>query len=530
MKHMNHSEFENDSELSLLHTITLRPWADGADRAPEINAALRRLSAGGGGILRLEGGLFPSTTIRLASRVSLYLAGDAELRALPGCDDEEEREYSPQAFMADQGHTSQTPYLEPDNFMTKQDFGHSYFHNALLVGDGVEDVKITGPGRISGGGNLTKLNTVMNHPSGQRADKLISLKQCQRVEIGGISVGKDLWYAETDAPNGDEPFYLDASGGNDGRGIGNMLRLAEGGHFALLCTGCEDVYVHDIYAEKGDQVRDILDFMESSHVRCENVYAQGAADDVIKLGSDCALGRPRPCRDIQVRNIIGDTTCNLFQVGSETAGDIEDVWVDNLYVLGSDKAGFSISCNDGGAVRNVFLNCRGTHPRRSVMKRCRCPFFLSITGRGRTVGARDGGRNIPLGRIENVVLKGFDASDCYAGSVAKRPGPARWIPFEDQSRTPSLIVGCPGRDIENVTLEDIRVVSKGGNPSEDRQNTPPELLPGQFNLRHMAGDDRASLIPAHGLYARHVNDLRLIDCTFTTEMPDGREDVVICSN
>ena len=142
MKHMNHSEFENDSELSLLHTITLRPWADGADRAPEINAAIRKLGGQGGGILRLEGGLFPSTTIRLASRVSLYLAGDAELRALPGCDDEEEREYSPRAFMADQGQTSQTPYLEPDNFMTKQDFGHSYFHNALLMGDGVEDVKI----------------------------------------------------------------------------------------------------------------------------------------------------------------------------------------------------------------------------------------------------------------------------------------------------------------------------------------------------------------------------------------------------
>ena len=526
---MNHSEFENDSELSLLNTITLRSQTDGADRAPEINAAIRKLCGQGGGTLRLEGGLFLSTTIRLASHVSLYVAGDAELRALPGCDDEEEREYSPLAFMVDQSQTSQSPYLEPDNFMTKQDFGHSYFHNALLVGDGVEDVKITGPGRINGDGALTKLNTVMDHPLGQRADKLISLKQCRWVEIGGISVGKDLWYSETDAPNEDEPFYLDASGGNDGQGISNMLHLAEGGHFALLCTGCEDVYVHDLYAEKGDQVRDILDFMESSHVRCENIYAQGA-DDVIKLGSDCALVRPLPCRDIRIRNIIGDTACNLFQIGSETAGDIEDIWVDNLYVLGSDKVGFSISCNDGGAVRNVFLNCRGTHPRRSVMKRCRCPFFLSITGRGRTVGARDGGKNIPLGHIENVVLKGVDVSDCYAGSMAKRPGPTRWQPFTDQPRTPSLIVGCPGRDIKNITLEDIHVLSKGGNPPEDGRNTPPELLPGQFNLRHMAGDDRASLIPAHGLYARHVNNLRLIDCIFTTEMPDGREDVVICSN
>lgn len=481
-------------------------------------------------MLRLEGGRFPSTTIRLASHVTLYLAAGAELCALPGCDDEEERAYSPRAFMADQRHTSQTPYLEPDNFMTKQDFGHSYFHNALLVGDGVRDIKILGPGRINGGGNLTKENTVMDHPSGQRADKLISLKQCHHVEIGGISVGKDLWYAESNAPNEDQPFYLDTSGGNDGQGIGNMLHVANGGHIALLCTGCEEVWVHDLYAEKGDHVRDILDFMESSRVCCENIYAQGAADDVVKLGSDCALGKPQPCRDIRVRNIIGDTACNLFQIGSETAGDIEDVWVDNLYALGANKAGFSISCNDGGTVRSVFLNCHGTHPHRSVMKRCRCPFFLSITGRGRTVGARDGGKNIPPGRIEDVVLQGVDASECYAGSAAKHPGPARWIPFSGQPRTPSLIVGCPGRSIENITLEDIHILSKGGNPEEDGRSVPPELLPGQFNLRSMAGDDRASRIPAHGLYARHIKNLRLEGCTFTTETPDGREDVVLCSD
>lgn len=48
-----------------------------------------------------------------------------------------------------------------------------------------------------------------------------------------------------------------------------------------------------------------------------------------------------------VRNIVGDTNCNLFQIGSETADDIQDLYVDNIYVLGANKAGFSISTNDG---------------------------------------------------------------------------------------------------------------------------------------------------------------------------------------
>ena len=31
----------------------------------------------------------------------------------------------------------------------------------------------------------------------------------------------------------------------------------------------------------------------------------------------------------------------------ETADDIQDLYVDNIYVLGANKAGFSISTNDG---------------------------------------------------------------------------------------------------------------------------------------------------------------------------------------
>lgn len=57
-----------------------------------------------------------------------------------------------------------------------------------------------------------------------------------------------------------------------------------------------------------------------------------------------------------VRNIVGDTNCNLFQIGSETADDIQDLYVDNIYVLGANKAGFSISTNDGGHIKNVYLN------------------------------------------------------------------------------------------------------------------------------------------------------------------------------
>ncbi len=60
---------------------------------------------------------------------------------------------------------------------------------------------------------------------------------------------------------------------------------------------------------------------------------------------------PEPAHNYKVRNIIGDTNCNLFQIGSETADDITNICVINIYVLGSNKAGFSISTNDGGYIK-----------------------------------------------------------------------------------------------------------------------------------------------------------------------------------
>ncbi len=80
----------------------------------------------------------------------------------------------------------------------------------------------------------------------------------------------------------------------------------------------------------------------------------------------------------------------MFQIGSETADDITDICVDNIYVLGSNKAGFSISTNDGGQIKNIHLNCghTGSLHARSKMYRTNYAYSLFlISNRGRVLGA-----------------------------------------------------------------------------------------------------------------------------------------------
>jgi hypothetical protein len=158
-----------------------------------------------------------------------------------------------------------------------------------------------------------------------------------------------------------------------------------------------------------------------------------SSDDIVKPGSDCALGFTRPASHYRVRNVIGDTNCNLFQIGSETADDIRNVCVDNIYVLGANKAGFSISTNDGGHISDVHLNCGHTGPlhSRSKMYRAMAPFFISISIRGRIIGAEVGRyeftengkqhdellvKNVNIGEVEGIHLKHIEVFEVYGGS------------------------------------------------------------------------------------------------------------------
>ncbi|WP_212006081.1 endopygalactorunase [Chitinophaga sp. HK235] len=519
------------------------------DHTDRINAAIRYLHDIGGGTLFFGKGIYNVRTVHLQSNVYLYVDKGAVIRAIKGADAPEATWFSDKAYRAGLSPTDPGPYLDPENYLTKQDVGHHYFHNAMFFGERLDNIKIIGNGLITGNGNLVTSDKVMNNPPDKRADKMFSLKLCTNVEIGGIARDNDLWYD----PEKDAPYYT----GKDGSKItddSNMLQIDRAGHFVLLATGTDNIFVHDTYFGKDNQsnVRDIYDFMACNQVTVRNIYSRVSSDDIIKPGSDCSLGFTRPARHYRVRNVIGDTNCNLFQIGSETADDIMDICVDNIYVLGANKAGFSISTNDGAYVKDIHLNCGHTGPvnQRSKMFRTTAPFFISISNRGRIIGATAGkytfteeGRkrtellvqNVNIGQVENILINGIDIAEVYSGSSFG--GDVRWKPFDgSQKRATSIIAGYQlpepaavegglnftlpdGRHtgyIRNVVFKDVHITDKGGNPLSDTSQRPPELGVGQYNVGNL------KVQPAYGLWARHVEGLSIQGSSFRYEKRDSR--------
>lgn len=519
------------------------------DDTDKINTAIDSIYRLGGGTLLFTRGTYNVRTVHLKSNVWLYLEKEATIQALKGGDAPELTWFSSKKYRSGLSPTDMGPYAHPENWLTKQDVGHTYFRNAMFTAVREDNIKITGNGYITGNGNLVTSDKVMDNNPDNRSDKMFSLKLCSNIEIGGIYREEDLWYDSTR----DTPYYITRDKGRDFN-TDNMLKIDRAGHFVLLATGTDRINVHDTYFAKDNSsnARDIYDFMGCNNVYARNIYSRVSSDDIVKPGSDCSLGFTRPAKNYKIRNIIGDTNCNLFQIGSETADDITNICVDNIYVLGANKAGFSISTNDGGLVKDIHLNCGETGPlhSRSKMLRTHTPFFISISNRGRVLGAEaklfkftENGTtrnellvtNVNIGRVENIMLNGVDISEVYAGSYGKAN--KRWLKFDGSQRIASPIVagyalpatnnveggltfrlpnGIHTGYITNIRFNDMHLLVKGGHPVSDTAANPPELGVGQYNVSNLKTQ------PSWGIWARHVKDLAITNSTFDYEQPDHR--------
>ena len=153
---------------------------------------------------------------------------------------------------------------EPGPGNAFQDFGHSHWHNSLIWGDSVEDVSITGHGRIDGtklsrglGAGASDLNT---RPG--QANKAIALRLARNVLLRDFSI----------------------------------LR---GGHMSILATGVDNLTIDDVVI---DTNRDGIDIDACRNVRISNTSVNAPNDDAIVLKSSFALGAARATENVAITN------------------------------------------------------------------------------------------------------------------------------------------------------------------------------------------------------------------------------------
>jgi polygalacturonase len=338
---------------------------------------------------------------------------------------------------------------EPNEWDKYQDFGHSHFHNSLIWGEGLSNVSILGPGLIWGKG-LVRSNTV---PEGA-GNKSISLKLSRNVVIRDVSI-------------------------------------LHGGHFAILATGVDNFTIDNI---KVDTNRDGIDVNSCRNVRISNVSINSPFDDAICLKSDYALGFARATENVTITNsqVSGydegsfldgtykrmdpktyskQRTTGRVKFGTESNGGFKNITISNIVF--DYSRGFALEEVDGGTFEDVTIN---NITMRDIVNP---PFFIRLGNRAR--GPKE---STPVGvmrrlTISNVTIYNADAQ--YG----------------------SIISGIPGHDIEDLKLNNILIVYKGGGTAQQAKLEPPEEE-AAYPEPDMFGD-----IPAYGFFVRHVRGLEM---------------------
>ncbi len=212
-------------------------------------------------------------------------------------------------------------------------------------------------------------------------------------------------------------------------------------------------------------------------VRIANCEINSGDDAIVlKATSD------RKCRDVTVTNCVLSSATNAFKLGTESNGGFENIVFSNSTIYDS-RHGLALEEVDGAVFDRVTIS-------NIIMNQVSISIFIRLGNRARpyqSVGTA-GTYTIPedmerpgIGSLRNVYISNVQARDVSDFGCS--------------------ITGLPGHPVENITLENIRILFEGGGTTEDAGRTVPEL-PEHYPSARMFG-----MLPAYGFFCRHARNL-----------------------
>jgi parallel beta-helix repeat protein len=444
--------------------------------SPAVNRAIEACALAGGGTVYFPAGTYASWSIHLKSHVALYLDHGATILA---------------ADPPPEGETGGYDAPEPNSSNQYQDFGHTHWHNSLIWGEGLENVSILGPGRIFGKGlsrGWGRKDALPGEPRPLPYDDTTNTPVAVATNKFGYPNPREM---------------LPAGVGNKAIALKNCrhvifrdFTIFHGGHFAILVTGCDDMTVDNVTL---DTNRDGIDLDCSRNTTVSNCRINSPFDDGLCPKSSYALGEARITENLTIVNcqvsgfeegtfldgrlLPSRQKTGRIKFGTESNGGFRNVTVDNCTFR--QCRGLALEEVDGGILENINIS------NITMMDVAQYPIYIRLGARNRAPEGTKTGvlRNV---FISNVIATGIDPMSGVQ------------------------ITGVPGNPVEGIRLQNIRLIFKGGGTKEDAARVPPELETGYPE------PSRVGVMPAYGLFARHVGDLEIADFRVSFEKEDLR--------
>jgi hypothetical protein len=346
----------------------------------------------------------------------------------------------------------------------------------LIFAKDAENVTLSGPGRIDGQGSAF-------------------WKRSGRAPLPPEESWADV-IAHGWAPNGKRPSPMLEFVNCKGLHVQD-LHIEGAPSWTMRVVNSDQVVIHGV-AVKNPNYGPNTDGMDITG--CTNMLISDCTidtgDDAICLKSENPYGgEPLVTRNIVVTNCTLTTCCNGFKLGTTSQGGFEDITFSNSTIYSNEVdlaqrviSGVALEVVDGGWIDKVTVT-------GIKMQRTRTPIFIRLGNRSKKY-------DWPQHGLRGVKIENIQATESVLASS---------------------ITGLEDTFVEDVTLSNIHIDSVVAGHADWAGRQVPEI-PEKYPEARMFG-----MLPAYGLYCRHVRGLRLSDVGFRAPTDEQRP-VMICDD
>ncbi|MEZ5105000.1 MAG: glycoside hydrolase family 28 protein [Draconibacterium sp.] len=361
----------------------------------------------------------------------------------------------------------------PFDYLSGKDLQH--FINA----DNAMNIGITGLGTIDGRGRLLALNIDSLFFAGkweepnynyrrhrpERRPKLVNFSQCKNIVLDGFTARRSA-------------------------------------NWVLNFDRCVNMTINNVTVDSDDYWNnDGMDIGDCKNVRITGCYVN-SADDGICLKSHHADA----CNDsIYIANCTVRSSASAIKFGTASHGGFKNVKIENIYIFDTFRSAIALESVDGGILENIEIN------------------DITANNTGNAIFIKLGHRNVDgkVGTLKNVKISNVVVQVPFGAPDLKYEIRGPELAFFHNT-FPASITGLPDHDVENVSLENIRIIYPG-RANNGYAHLPVHRLKdvpeneSQYPEFSMFGE-----LPSWGFYVRHVKGLSMKNISLKVEERDFR--------
>ncbi len=273
-------------------------------------------------------------------------------------------------------------------------------------------------------------------------------------------------------------------------------------NWVLSFDRCDSLTINEVIVDSDAYWNnDGMDIGDCTNVRITHCYVNSADDGIcLKSHHQGVMNE-----NIYIANCTVRSSASAIKFGTASVGGFKNVKIENIYIYDTFRSAIALESVDGGILENIQIS------------------DITANNTGNAIFIKLGHRNVDgkVGSLKNINIKNVTVQVPF--DVPDRDYDIRGpeLPFF-HNKFPASITGLPGHYVEDVMLENIRIVYPG------RANKGLAYLP-LHRLKDVPENEEAypefhmfGELPAWAFYVRHVKGLTMKNMHMSLKEEDFR--------